>query len=259
MDDLNSTSEVPESGVPKSEPKVKIKRKRKRKRSISTVKLYSLMIVIGIVVGAGAGYAIQEQRTPTPLASFAVAQPKYPQSSLFTGQLPTMLPSTDDDFTIVDGDLTKILLPTPIGATADYDHVWLTLEDAASFCSNQSACFISALSNNVSRIADTSWTLTDGTYVEIRITQYAEGSSGSASEVYNSYGSPAGSTELTLPSGTDALGYAYQDTTNNGANTDYAVTLHGNLLIEFWVEADDATVPDPSIINGLITRQLARL
>ena len=233
--------------------------KIKRKRSISTPALCSLMIVIGLVGGIGAGYAVQDHRTPTALPSLAVAQPKYPQSALFTGQLPVMLPSAQDDATITDGDLTKVLLPTPSGATANYDHVWMTLADSASFCTVQSTCFDTYLNDDVSRIADTSWTLGNGTYVEVRISQYAEGSSGTLDQLFSTFSTPSGDQTLTPPPGFDVMAYEFVNTSNDNANTDYAEALHGNLLVEFWVVSGNAAAPDPSIINGLITQQLARL
>jgi len=233
--------------------------KRRRKRSISTPKLYSLMVVIGLVGGVGAGYAVQKERPPTPLPSLAVAQPKYPPSPLFTGQLPVPLPSTDDDATITDGDLTKVLLPTPSGATAipGLDHVWQTLAQQAAYCTNQATCFTNDLADGIARIAETGWSLSDGTMEQITITQYFPGSSGKAASDYTNDGLPDGNMSLITPPGTDAVGYTYSNP-DSGGSSDYMVALHGDLLIEFLVWSESAT-PDPSIINSLVTQQLARL
>jgi hypothetical protein len=259
--DQDAVTEVvaPTPVEPPAETPVKPPVKVKRKRSISTPTLYALMVVVGLVVGVGSGYAVQSERPPTPLPPLAVAQPKYPPGALFTGQLPVPLPIADDDATITNGDLTQVLLPTPIGATAipGLDHVWQTLAEQAAYCTNQATCFTNDLADGIARIAETGWSLSDGTMEQITITQYFPGSSGKAAADYNTDGTADGNMSLTPPPGTDAIGYTYSNP-DSGGSTDYMVALHGDLLIEFlvWSVSED---PDPSVINGLVSQQLARL
>lgn len=251
----SDTVQAPAPDLPP--PVVKVK----RKRSISTPALYSVLLVIGLVGGIGAGYAVQAQRKPTPLPPLAATPPKYPMSPLFVGQLPVALPSADDDATLTNGDLTKLLPAVPSGSTAIDAHVWMTLADAATYCDDQASCFTNSLSTNVSRIADSSWTMANGDLVEVRITQYAAGFSSSASAAYNDFtsGGADGSTALTLPADIPVSGSEFPADANDDTAVDYAVALHGNLLIDFWVNSASAAAPDPSIINGLITQQMARL
>lgn len=236
----------------------------KRQRSISTPALYSLLLVLGLVCGAGVGYAIQAVSKPTPLPPLAVAQPTYPQSAPFTGQQPTTLPGAEDDATITNGDLTALLLPTPSGATVipGLDHTWQTLADTAANCADQVACFNQELTDGVARIAEAGWTLSDGTFETITITQYSPGSSSNARQDFSTdtAGDPTATTPLPGLTGTDTAGYSYTTTDDQGTTeyADYMAALHGTLLVEFQVWSNTVTPPS-SVIYSLITQQLARL
>jgi hypothetical protein len=228
----------------------------KKKRTIRTRKLFTGALVLGVVGGIAAGYTIQALRKPTPLPALSVAQPVYPAGPIYVGVQPPALPAGSDDASIVNGDLTKLLLPTPAGATvAAYDHGWMELSNLASLCDDPGSCFTTDVTGGVARIADTSWKRSDGTFVEIRIFQYQPGSSNSVDQIYTNF--PAsGNPPLKLPAGIAATGYEYKD--SDGANDDHAVAVHGSLAVYFWVTST-TRVPDPSIINDLITRQMARL
>jgi len=235
--------------------------KVKRKRSISTPALYSTLLILGLVIGLGGGYAVQYERTPTPLPPLAAAQPKYPQSALFTGQVPVLLPAGQDDASITDGNLLAVLLPTPSDSTAvpGYDHTWLTLAENAANCTDQASCLSSALTDGVSRIAQTLWTKGKHEYAQITITQYFPGYSDKTASDFTDYQNGGDGTEsLPSPTGTGAQGYSYADQTDTGT-TDYMVAMHGDLLIEFLVWTDTAPAPDTSYIDSLVTQQLARL
>jgi len=228
----------------------------KKKRTIRTRKLFTGALVLGVIGGVAAGYTIQALRKPTPLPALSVTQPVYPVSSIYVGVQPSALPAGSDDATVVNGDLTKLLLPTPAGATIPfYDHGWMELASEASLCDDPGSCFTSNVTEGVARIADTSWKRGDGTYVEIRIFQYQPGDSDSVDKAYTNFPA-AGHSTLTMPAGVTASGYEYKD--SDGANDDHAVAVHGSLAVYFWVTST-ARVPDPSIINDLITRQMARL
>jgi hypothetical protein len=261
-------AQEPAPPTPKSPDRVAKRPKHaaraKRQRSISTPALYSLLLVLGLICGAGAGYAVQAARKPTPLPSLAVAQPAYPRSAPFTGRQPTTLPGADDDATITNGNLTALLLPTPGGATAipGLDHTWQTLADTAANCADQVACFNQELTDGVARIAEAGWTLSDGTFETITITQYSPGSSSNARQDFSTdtAGDPTATTPLPGLTGTDTAGYSYTATDDQG-NTEYAdymAALHGTLLVEFQVWSNAATPPS-SVIYSLITQQLARL
>jgi hypothetical protein len=226
-------------------------------RSISTVDLYAGALLLAIVGGAAIGYTIQALRPPTPLPPPGVAQPAYPPTQVYSGVRPPALPAAQDDATVVEGDLTKLLLPTPSGATVPgwaYDHSWQDITGAALYSPlNAVGLYQAYIREGVLRVADTGWRQND-IDVEIQIIQYAPGESDNAARA-ESYGNSPG-TSIAMPPGVKALGSEYKDT--SGVNTDYAVAVHGDLEVVFYVN-DAAAVPDPALIDDLITQQMARL
>lgn len=226
----------------------------KKKRSIRTRSLFIGALALGVVGGVAGGYTVQALREPTALPPLSVAQPVYPLSAVYDGTQPQALPASVDDATITNGDLTKLLLPTPPGARAgSIDHAWMSLIDEADLCSNPASCFSTNIIDDVARIADTAWTRADGTYIEIRITQYQPGNSNWPEKNLPTY---TGEKKLTPPAGIPAAGYANTD--SHGQKYDFVSAVHGDLSVDFWVTSDTST-PDPSIINDLITQQMARL
>ena len=228
----------------------------KPKRRIRTGRLFAGAIALGIIGGVAGGYTVQALRKPTPLPPLAVAQPVYPQSRVYDGTRPPALPAGQDDATIVNGDLTKLLLPTPAGAHATFlDHSRMDLVSEADTCENPASCFSTNLHDGVVRIADTAWIRSDGLYVEIRVFQYRPGYTNYADGQITNF-SATNRTKIRMPDGIAAVGYEYFD--SNNENDDHAVAVHGDLAVYFWVTSR-TRVPDPSIIDGLIKQQMARL
>jgi hypothetical protein len=247
---------VPAAETPEASAPDIVETPPKRKRTVRTGRLFAGALVLGLVGGVVAGYTVQALRKPTPLPALRVTQPVYPVSPIYVGVQPPALPASSDDATIVNGDLTKLLLPTPSGATVDgIDHGWMELANEASTCDNPGGCFSTDVIDGVARIADTSWKRGDGNVVEIRIFQYVPGYSVWVDKAYTDY-STTSHTTLKLPAGIPAAGYEYKD--SQGENDDHAVAVHGNLAVYFWVTSS-AHVPDPSIISNVITQQMARL
>lgn len=240
---------------PEPEPVVAQAAPAKPRRSVRTRTLITGAVVLGVLGGVASGYTIQALRKPTALPPLAVAQPRYPQSAVYDGTQPSALPASQDDATTVNGDLTKLLLPTPTGATTGFvDHEWMGLSQDASGCSLPVKCFTADLSARLARIAATAWTRSDGLFVEIRIYQYLPGSSGQVTTELAQERSRKNA--LALPEGAPAAGYEFVE--SGGDNTDFAVAAHGDLAVYFWVSSS-SVVPDPSIIGNLITQQMARL
>ncbi len=227
----------------------------KPRRSVSTRKLFAGAIVLGIVGGVAGGFTIQAMRRPTPLPPLAVTQPVYPRGPIFDGTRPPALPASQDDATIVNGDLTKLLLPTPAGATASfYDHEWVELSQDAADCTLPANCLADELNSRLVRIAATTWTQGDGLFIEIRMYQHLPGHFDAvATDLASAKGH---SNALTLPDSVVAAGYEF--VASDGYNDDFAVAVHGDLAVDFWVTSKNH-VPDPSIISKLITQQMARL
>lgn len=236
---------------------VTIEPKPARRRRIGTTPLFVGALAIGVVGGLAAGYAVQATRTPTPLAPLAAPQPHYVPGPVFTGVATKPLPASQDDATIVDGDLTKLLLPTPSGAKVGlYDHQFLTLEEDSQFDDDPGTTFTADLSDGIVRIADTDWTLKNGVYEEIEIFQYAPGESANAMHDFNQDVLADGSTPLTATGDSGAMGY--QSVDDNGAYDEYMAAVHGDLILSFFVTSP-SHYPPASDIQNLVASQMARL
>jgi hypothetical protein len=221
-----------------------------------TTTLFGAAVAIGIVGGVGTGYAIQATRPATPLPPLAQTQPRYAPVAVYQGIAPAMLPGSQDDATLTDGDLTKLLLPTPAGATTYpdlWDHQLINVEQDSDLCDNAVTCFSDDYNEGVVAIADTNW-LQNGYHYEIRIFRFAPGKSTQALQWSND--DAAQSNLLSLPAGVSGSGYEYAD--KYGSNDDTASAVHGDLVVKFWVSST-SVVPNPSLIDGLISQQMERL
>jgi hypothetical protein len=218
--------------------------------------LFGAAVAIGVIGGVGTGYAIQAARPATPLPPLSQTQPQYAPAGVYQGLAPAMLPAAQDDAALTDGDLTKLLLPMPSGATANPSG-WLDqtidAEQEADLCTvGAVSCFTAHYNEGVVSIADTSW-VQNGFDVEIRIYRFAAGKSAQAR---NWAENASTGTAVPVPSGINGTAYEYVD--KWGADDDTAIAVHGDLVIDFWVTSR-TTVPNPSIIDNLITQQMGRL
>ncbi|HTJ71856.1 MAG TPA: hypothetical protein VL551_30220 [Actinospica sp.] len=218
--------------------------------------VFGAALVLGVLGGVGTGYAVQAARPATPLPPLTATQPEYAPAGVYQGLAPATLPSSQDDATLTDGDLTKLLLPVPAGAKADptgWQDQSIDAEQEADLCDNAVSCFRRDGSDNLNAIADTSWDQ-NGFYVEIRIYRFAAGSSGTPRSWSQDGDRQTG--EFTIAPGIDGSGYEYRD--KWGANDDTAEAVHGDLVVQFWVTSP-TTMPNTSMINNLITQQMGRL
>jgi hypothetical protein len=251
--DATAEGETTDETADAPEKRRKLLRRRQPGRRVKSRTLFVSAVVLGVLGGVASGYAVQSSRADTPLPPLIPTQPQYGPVGIYAGIAPPQLPASQDDMTITDGDLTKLLLPTPAGATIndDWDHAYMGVVDDASTCNSQVACFTSDMSDDVHAIADTGWTKS-GYYEEIRIYRFApqyqpdswlqEGSGGKS---------------LNPPGDLNAAADEYNDP-SNGGNIDFGIATHGDLAVEFWVTSS-TKVPDPSVLFSLMTQQMARL
>ena len=245
----------PEAAPVGVEPEPELKSKPRRR--IRGTTLLTAAVVLGVLGGVATGYVVQWTRPPTPLSPLAGSQPAYKPVGVYQGIAPAMLPASQDDATLTDGDLTKLLLPVPSGASTD-DSVWVDQlidpeEDAALCTTNQASCLTYDYNQGVDSIADTNWTQ-NGFHVEIRIYRMAPGESASVLSWTSS--DTGAANQIPMPAGIDASGDEFRD--SYGDNDDNAYAAHGDLVVEFWVSSLTKT-PNPSLIDGLITQQMGRL
>ena len=229
----------------------------KPKRRIRSTTLFAAAVVLGVLGGVGTGYGIQYSRQPTPLPSLTGSQPAYAPVGVYQGVAPAMLPASQDDATLTDGDLTKLLLPVPAGASTD-DSDWVDQlvdpEEIAQYCTgSQASCLTYDYAQGVDEIGDTNWEQ-NGFQIEIRIYRMAAGDSSNARS-WSSDDSD-GSNTIPMPAGIDGSAYEFYD--SNDDNDDNAFAVHGDLVVGFWVTSP-TVVPNPSLIDGLITQQMGRL
>ena len=229
----------------------------KPKRRIRNTTLFAAAVVLGVLGGVGTGYGIQYSRQPTPLPSLTGSQPAYAPVGVYQGVAPAMLPASQDDATLTDGDLTKLLLPVPAGASTD-DSDWVDQlvdpEEIAQYCTgSQASCLTYDYAQGVDEIGDTNWEQ-NGFQIEIRIYRMTAGDSSNARS-WSSDDSD-GSNTIPMPAGIDGSAYEFYD--SNDDNDDNAFAVHGDLVVGFWVTSP-TVVPNPSLIDGLITQQMGRL
>lgn len=228
----------------------------KQRRHIKSRTLFVSAVVVGVLGGLGAGYAVQSSRPPTPLPALLPKAPTYGPQGIYAGIAPSPLPSSQDDLTVTDGDLTALLLPTPAGAKINgaSDHDWMAVVDDAALCdgSEQQKCYSDEIEDGLVAIADTGWTTSSGYYEEIRIKRYKP--------TYNTgifiNGIGYGDNIISTPADLNAAAYSYYDTQEG--HVDYGAATHGDLVVEFWVSSDKHA-PDPSLLTSLMTQQMARL
>ena len=230
----------------------------KPKRRIGSGKLFAGALVLGVLGGVGTGYAVQATRPPTPLPSLAGSQPKYPPSGVYQGIAPSPLPTSQDDAARTESDLTKLLLPKPAGAS-DADSSWvdqmINVEQDAYLCNDPSRCYTDDYSDGVEALADTEWTTSDGFFVEIRMYRFRAGHSDSA-HTWEADLNVSGSRQIPTPTGVTATGLEFRD--SYGANDDHIYAVHGDILVSVWVSST-TKMPDPALIDGVVTQQMARL
>lgn len=230
------------------------------KRRIRTGRLFAGALVLGVLGGVAAGYAVQAARRPTPLPPLSASQPKYLPSAVYQGLAPAVLPASQDDATTTEGDLTKLLLPTPSGANtsnSDFVDQMMSIGQDAYYCDDQVTCFTTDYSQGVEALADTEWTTSDGFFVEIRMYRFAPGDASVARQWESSSAQvPTDGNSISMPDGINVGGYEFLD--KWGANDDYARAVHGDIVVSFWVSST-SKVPNPSLIDGLITKQMGRL
>jgi hypothetical protein len=223
---------------------------------IKTTRLFGAAVVLGVLGGVGTGYAIQAARPVTPLPPLTATQPQYLPAGVYQGIAPAMLPTAQDDAALTDGDLTKLLLPLPTGATADpegWQDQSIDIEQESDLCDDAVQCFHDDFKDDMDAIADTSWDQ-NGYFVEIRVYRFGPGHS----DIARSWARDGDSTanQITMPSGVQGSGYEYRDKYNNNDDTAWAV--HGDLVVKFWVTSS-TKLPDTSVITNLITQQMGRL
>jgi hypothetical protein len=128
--------------------------------------------VLGVLAGAGAGYQVQRGRTPTPLPPLVAAAPVQPKGAAPARPAPKV---ADDRDAVYDGDLLKLILPTPKGAK-QRERGWLTQADVAAKWGDPAGEFSELGENGFRRAAVARWSVGKTRFIdtEIGLTQFRD-------------------------------------------------------------------------------------
>lgn len=250
--EAQAAPEVPEApqGVPRA---------RRRGR---TALLIATAAVLGVVAGTCTGYLIQADREPTRLPSLS-------QSTLTQarGPVPEPLSAAQDRRVKTDGDLRKLLLPTPRGAKdTEWLHGvdgWMSMPEYAGYFEKPDEAFEELINDEFRRAAVTGWQTGNGDVVEIRLLQFRQEQSAGAperAEVAQYWTEKERGTRSWLIPGTET-GRAYVHSRPSGdGELRYGAEAHawrGDVYMELWVSSAKP-VPKATIMD-LAQRQMERL
>lgn len=250
--------EVPEETieeVPEPEPELgPAPRPRRRGR---TTLLIAVAAVLGVVAGTCTGFLVQANRAPDKLPS--LSQPKLAQAK---GPAPERLSAVQDRRVKVDGDLRKLLLKKPSGATASLFPMgadgWLDLAGYAETYTESDVSFGYQFREEFRRAAVTDWN--EGSReVNIYLVQYRQedslGASDATTDAFYYADGESDTEKWTIPGTADGKAYVH-----NADDDGYSAEAHayrGDVYMEIWVY-DSKPIPKSRIMD-LAKRQMERL
>ena len=234
----------------------------KPRRRGRTTLLIASAAVLGVLAGGGLGYRIQQQRTPTPLPPLTgpvLAQPKG------AGAAPKTLPASQDSDVIFDGNLLKLLVPTPKGAKEE-DRDWESLADYAERFTKPAGAFVEFAGDDFRRAADASWMVGHHTVVTVELAQFRDDASPYAPErisdqsMFNDDDPQLGDSH-DVPNTLDGKAWG-SDKPERRAGYEPVYYGHGlarvgNIVIEVFVASDRPV--QAGTVSSLVTKQLERL
>lgn len=236
----------------------------KPRRRGRTALLMAAAVVLGVFGGGAAGYAVQESRKPTPLPPLTVAQPRYPAAR---AAVPA-LPPDQDDMVRTDGDLTKLLLPTPQGASLAYGFSsfdsWQDIARFAEGFNQPGSEFGWLLQHEFRRAAVASWDQGSQTCL-IQLVQFdhaEESNSLALIEGEETFAkSWASGSSSPLPSSDVAevfAGTIRHSADGSGFYQGEGLGVHGDIAVEVFLQDSNGPVSEQTV-QTLLQNQLERL
>ncbi|KAB1140589.1 hypothetical protein F7R91_35510 [Streptomyces luteolifulvus] len=254
---MGDVLEVPEEAADVPDAPV-----RPRRRGRTTL-LIAGAAVLGLVAGTCAGYLIQADRKPTKLPS--LSQPALAQAE---GKGPEPLSAAQDRRVKTDGDLRKLLLRKPSGATeADWLAAdgWMSLAGYVGSFKRPGEAYSDLVGDEFRRAAVTGWRVGRTYSVEIRLIQFRqeEGMAASGSSDNGQYWAmdKEATDSWTIPGTGDGMAYVHtRPETKPGYLPLYsaeAQAWRGDIAMEIWVN-DSKPIAKKTIMD-LAKRQMERL
>jgi len=236
----------------------------KPRRRGRTALLMAAAVVLGVLGGGAAGYAAQSARKPTALPPLAVPQPRYPAARVAVPPLPP----SQDDMVRTDGDLTKLLLPTPKGASlpqgiGSFDS-WVNIAQFSEGYQDPAGEFAWLSDHDFRRAALGTWDQGD-TYAIVQLVQFTHAYEANALLMIQSesgFAKPwTGSSSVPLPGSND--GVVFPGVAQHGSDgaTYYegrAFAVHGDLAVEIYLQDGNGKVSKQTL-QTLLQEQLERL
>ncbi|MCG6494819.1 hypothetical protein [Kitasatospora sp. A2-31] len=212
-------------------------------------------LLLGAVVGGAVGYAVQAGRPPTPLPPIQVALPSYPAAVVDPRAAAAAAPKP----LAVDGDLRKLLVPAPAGATpwADYPDTptWITVGELAERSGRSAEVFRTLNAKDFRRAVEVDWKQ-DGLKVRVSLIQFSADRAAEAKSRATGYN--------LKPFADDANGgYQVDSEASYWAETTekyYLGTAHaqrGTVVMEIKVFGTEPVNPD--VVKGIAKQQWERL
>lgn len=170
--------------------------------------LTAAAVVLGVLAGAGAGYKVQQDRKPTPLPRLVGAAPTQPAAP---GPVPPTPKKADDANAVYEGNLLKLLLPTPKGAKQEYRR-WVSQAERADVYDDAAGAFTELSKDGFRRSAAARWASgkKGSIKTEVQLTQFRD--------------------EVETDTTTYANYFEYADESHQGYSTPIDGTLSGEVM-----------------------------
>ncbi|GAA2792883.1 hypothetical protein RMN57_20945 [Kitasatospora sp. CM 4170] len=212
-------------------------------------------LLLGAVVGGAVGYAIQAGRPPTPLPPIQVALPSYPAAAVDPGAAAAAAPKP----LAIDGDLRKLLMSAPAGATpwADYPDTptWITVGELAERSGRSAEVFKTLNAKEFRRAVEVDWKQ-DGLKVRVSLIQFSADRAAEAKSRATGYNLKPFADDANGGYHVDSEASYWAETTEKY----YLGTAHaqrGTVVMEIKVFGTESVNPD--VVKGIAKQQWERL
>lgn len=251
--------------TPENRPEL-LKSPRRRGR---TTLLIAGAAVLGVVAGVVTGYAVQYDREPTPLPP--LSQPDLRDSKTVPAGASTTARSVNVNRQVkTDGDLRKLLLKKPKGATADTSQAadWMSLVEYVEDYEKPDRMFENMIDDDPRRIATTSWEQRGEVFVTVNLIQFRDDDRLSAPEWglgqqgYMSQDKHAGNRGKPIPGSGNGRVYVYDEPLRKaGYEPLYqarVIAQRGDVVMEIWYVNNARKISEKAVMS-LAKQQLERL
>jgi len=229
-----------------------------------TALLMAAAVVLGVLGGGAAGYAAQSAGAPTPLPTLAVPQPGYPAARVAA----PALSADQDDMVRTDGDLTRLLVPTPRGATLSYGFgsfdSWENIAQYAEGFQSAASEFGWLSAHSFRRAAVASWNQGSASY-NIQLVQFDHADEANSllkiqdDEKFAKNDSGGGTVALSGSNADEVVAGTIRHSVNgSGYYQGDGFGVHGDIAVEIIVQDTDGPV-GAQTLRTVLQSQLERL